>query len=79
MSSSEKAVFAADTRAGATNQFTFKETKDGKKTTGSVTLEASSGIFVQWVAKEVMVWLEKRYTQRYILSIKCISNVLYSP
>lgn len=46
MSSSEKAVFAADTRAGTTNQFTFKETKDGKKTTGSVTLETSSGIYV---------------------------------
>lgn len=46
MSDSEKAVFATDAKAGTTNQFTFKETRDGKKTTGSVTLENSSGIFV---------------------------------
>ena len=35
MSSSEKAVFAADTRAGATNRFDFKETVGKKKTTGN--------------------------------------------
>ena len=64
MSSSEKAVFAADTRAGATNQFTFKETKDGKKTTGSVTLEASSGIFVHVGCQKKLWYYEEKGPDR---------------
>lgn len=46
MSDSEKAVFAINTLPGETNRYDFKETHDGKKTIGNVTLEASSGIFV---------------------------------
>lgn len=46
MSDSEKAVFAIDTRAGATNKYSFKETNNGKKTTGSVEIDSRAYINV---------------------------------
>lgn len=46
MSSSEKAVFAADTRAGATNRFDFKETVGKKKTTGNIEIDSRAYINV---------------------------------
>ena len=78
MSSSEKAVFAADTRAGATNQFTFKETKDGKKTTGSVTLEASSGIFVHVGCQKKLWYGWRRDTHRDIFFQLSASPMYYT-
>ena len=46
MSDSEKAIFATDTRSGATNFYSFKETNNGKKTTGSVEIDSRAYINV---------------------------------
>lgn len=46
MSASDKILYAPASRAGETNQFTFKEVVGKMKTTGSVTIEASAAIRV---------------------------------
>lgn len=77
MSSSEKAVFAADTRAGATNRFDFKETVGKKKTTGNIEIDSRAYINVHVGCQKKMWYRWKRDDNRDIYYQVAASPMAY--
>lgn len=77
MSSSEKAVFAADTRAGATNRFDFKETVGKKKTTGNIEIDSRAYINVHVGCQKKMWYGWKRDDNRDIYYQVAASPMAY--